>query len=189
MTYCCHIAAVLDYLGQNDDELNITSQPITPITTQHPPIGPAGVARSNQHGVADVPEDCTVFLQERIRRTQQARGLFDAFLEHRGEIVRLINHCRPVLVAWHRGKGPAFFAHIRESARRPGHIIPTQIDGQNRRELLVRMADVLAENGSANLRAFLSEYRDQILCLTDRIGDLHAFVAELEGQEKEAEHA
>jgi hypothetical protein len=170
----CHIAPVLDLLK------------ITPISTANPPVGPAGQARSSRLATvvgspgADAVEDHTVELQGRLRGTEAGRRLYDAFLLHRSEVVGLVNRHRPVTIAWHRGKGPTYFAHVAENARHPGHRIPFEVEGVSRTDLLERMAQALLEAGSAPLRAAVERHRDEVLALVDDFDDLHELVGRFE---------
>ena len=174
VAYSCHIAPVLDFLSARAGGV------LTPISTANPPIGPAGKARSDAEVMLGGGEDQTVLLRERALRTDIGRRVLGGFLAHRDEIVALVNCCRPILSRWHRGKGPAFVAHMAESARAPGHSIPREIDGQSRTALLSDMADLLARHGSDELGAYLAGNRVEALRLADRIDDLHDFVAAAE---------
>lgn len=167
-----HIAPVLDLLK------------VTPISTQNPPVGPAGHARSNRlarvGSSATSVEDHTVELQERLRRTPSGAALHAAFLEHRSEVVGLVNRHRPTTIAWHRGKGPTFFAHLAENARHPEHRIPVEVEGVTRGELLERMEETLMAHGSEPLRAAIAEHREAVLALVDDFDDLHELVGRFE---------
>jgi hypothetical protein len=121
-------------------------------------------------------EDHTVGLLERARRTPTGSRLYDTFLEHRSEVLTLVNEHRRVTIAWHRGKGPAYFAHFAENARYPSHRIPFEIEGVTRTNLLERTADALMAEGSEPLREAISLYREDVLALIDEFDDLHEFV-------------
>jgi hypothetical protein len=165
--FACHIAPVLDALR------------ITPISALNPPVGPAGKANRvtlvPAAGIA-AAEDNTLRLQERARATPTGGRLYGAFLQHRTEIVALVNRRRRVTIAWHRGNGPTFFAHFAESARHPGHLIPFEIEGVSRRELMERMAEALSAEGSEPLGKAIARHRDEVLAMIDRFDDLHALV-------------
>lgn len=163
LSFACHIHPVLDSLS------------VTPISTQNPPVGPAGHARSDRPGVI-VGEDKSLDLRDRALATRRGTELHGAFIDHRDEIVALVNHHRRVTVAWHRGKGPAYIAHLSENARHPSHRIPFEIEGVTRRGLIERMADVLGEAGSPNLQAAIAQYRPEVLQLIDQFDDLHELV-------------
>ena len=94
-----------------------------------------------------------------------ASGIVEAGARHAREIVHLVNHRRPVTVAWHRGKGPAWSAHLIKSWREPDHVIPDAIDGITRMQLLARMREVLAQQGSPALAAELERNADAVFAL------------------------
>lgn len=173
--FACHIAPVLDQLS------------ITPISTANPPVGPAGHAHNTRLARVGAPtayelEDHTLELQERLRGTPAGATLYDAFLEHRSEVVGLVNRHRLVTIAWHRGKGPTYFAHFAENARHPGHAIPFAVDGVTRRDLIERMEEALLAHGSEALRKAIREHREQVLALIDDFDDLHELVGGFEEQ-------
>lgn len=168
--FACHIAPVLDALR------------VTPISTQNPPVAPAGEASRRSVVPAAGPwstEDRTVELQERLRETPAGERLYAAFLQHRSEIVALVNRRRRVTIAWHRSQGPAYFAHFAESARHPGHRIPRQIQGVARSELLQTMAEVLTAEGSEPLQRAIAQHRVEVIALVDRFDGLHALIDSL----------
>jgi hypothetical protein len=78
--------------------------------------------------------------------------------KHREEVADLIDHRRPVTVAWHRHNGPAFAAAVNRNQRDPRFRIPREINGVSRDELLVTMARALDEHGSFALREDLREH-------------------------------
>lgn len=89
-----------------------------------------------------------------------------------------MNHRRRRLLAWHRLKGPAYLAHLSESARLPAHAVPHQIEGVERRKLLATMADLLIEEGSRELADYLRSMREETLDPADRVGRVHDLAAD-----------
>lgn len=166
--FACHIHPVLDCLS------------ITAISTLNPPLGPAGKALSNVEGIVGDGPDETIVLRERLLATPRGAEIYDLLLEHRAEVVTLVNRHRPVTVAWHRGQGPAFLAHAVENARHPAHPIPFEIEGVGRRALLERMAEVLAEHGGEGLRRAIETHAAEVLALIDQFDDLHELVGRFE---------
>ncbi len=167
IAFACHIHPVIDVLG------------VEPITDANPPLGPAGSTRDDQPGAFMPLEAHTIALRSRIEAHPKIGPLYASFMEHWDEIVMLINHRRPLLVAWHRAKGPTFVAHLSESARTPGHRIPFEIEGIYRRDVVERMAELLQAEGSDELRAYIAAHRGAALALIDSFDDLHRLVEDL----------
>ncbi len=91
---------------------------------------------------------------------------------HREEVARLIDHCRPVTVAWHRQQGPAFAVAVNRSHREPAYRIPRRINGVSRHELLIAMARALGQHGSAALQEDLRVHGLDLvddLCRADNV--------------------
>ena len=118
--FASHIHPVMDRLR------------VTPISTANPPVAPAGQKAKGRVATAAGEEDRSMQLRQRAQGSPGSAQLYAAFEEHREEAVGLVNYHRPVTVAWHKGKGPAWLAHFAENARRPEHRIPHEIDGVTR---------------------------------------------------------
>ena len=83
--------------------------------------------------------------------------------QHRSEILLLINHCRPVTVAWQRHKGPAFFAAIISALRDQKTSLVRHTGNHSLQGLLRAMKKVLLENGSAGLRDAIGKWGDKLI--------------------------
>ncbi len=95
---------------------------------------------------------------------------------HRDEVTRLINHCRPVTVIWHRHQGPAFTAAFNRNHREPAYRIPREINGVSRHELLVATARVLAQHGSAALQEDLRAHGFELIDELSRADNVRALL-------------
>lgn len=168
--FACHIHPVMDRLK------------ISPISVANPPVGPAGEARDDRTVVLDGEQASCLQLRQRALSTTRGAEIYPLFEELREEMVGLVNRHRPATIAWHRGKGPAYLAHLAENARHPGHPIPFEIDGVTRSDLLVRLADAFDASGSPRLRAAVAAHRDELLELIDDFDDLHELVGRFEGR-------
>jgi hypothetical protein len=84
----------------------------------------------------------------KFRDTRRGPELHAAFAEVRREIGFLVRNSRPVTVAWHRCKGPAFMAHVLNHLAGHCESVPHEVQGVTRRTLLVRMREVLMSRGS-----------------------------------------
>jgi hypothetical protein len=168
--FACHIHPVL------------AQTKVTAITTAAPHSAESTSA-SVPVAIADSRPDMTQQLRSRFFSTRKGREI-DALLEaHRHEVVHLVNHCRPVTVAWHRHKGPAFVNRLANNARDPGSKVPAEIDGIRRETLLRTMADVLTRHGSPALRRAIALHRTGVLGMIDSFDSLHDLVDRLEAVE------
>lgn len=147
---CSHIHPVLDVLR------------VTPITQQHPVSNPAQTTGANVSAILGLP-DRTVALRERFVATEDGRRIAALIERHGEEVVRLVNHCRRVTIAWHRNQGPAFANRVLANARDPEVRIPCEIAGVSREQLLLAMHDVLMRHGSLELREALDAHAEEAL--------------------------
>src|SRR5262249_46782667 len=103
-----------------------------------------------------------VGLAERLRRSPRGLAWLELIDAHREECRDLINRCRPVTVAWHRGKGPAYLAAVARSGKDPNYRIPGEIDGVSREQCARLMSEALLRHGSPALAAALRARGDAL---------------------------
>ncbi|MBS0496860.1 MAG: hypothetical protein JSR51_04325 [Proteobacteria bacterium] len=163
----CHIHPVMAYLS------------ITPITTANPPVGPAGQTLNDVEGIF-TGINHTTEVRERFLHTRKGAEIYQQILDHRQEVVALVNHRRPVTVAWHRSKGPTFLAHFVNNARDPAHVIPFEVEGISRDHMIRRMAEVLTQHGSEPLQHVIRHYFDEVMGFINSFDNLHEFVKQFE---------
>jgi hypothetical protein len=148
----CHIHPVLAFLG------------ITLVTTSTPAVGSEGKDNAPGTFVFNSP---AAGLEELVASHPRGEQLMALFTEHRAEIIELVNHHRPVSVAWLRIKGPAFFGHVLEKLRNPSHQVPAAMEGIALQDAWETLVDVLAQHGSPALREVCIAAREdvtQLLC-------------------------
>ncbi|NII25635.1 hypothetical protein HB364_11110 [Pseudoflavitalea sp. X16] len=79
-------------------------------------------------------------------------------LDHRNEVMDLINDNREVKVAWHRFNGPEYIGHILKNSAYPQHPVPPAINGYSLQNLLIKMSEVLERHGSRRLAKAVDDY-------------------------------
>jgi hypothetical protein len=165
----CHIAPVLDALK------------VTPITKAHPVSDnrAAVTTMAEVAAITDRGRSQSIQLRERFLSLPEGPSAWQLIDKHRIEVIRLVNHNRRVAVVWHRNQGPAFLNRAINNARDPQETIPGQIEGITRKALLGSMGDVLAQQGSPELREAIERYRGQVLDLAEECDNLHEMVDRL----------
>jgi hypothetical protein len=129
--------------------------------------------------ITDRGRSQSIQLRERFLSLPEGPSAWQLIDKHRIEVIRLVNHNRRVAVVWHRNQGPAFLNRAINNARDPQETIPGQIEGITRKALLGSMGDVLAQQGSPELREAIERYRDQVLDLAEECDNLHEMVERL----------
>ncbi len=104
-------------------------------------------------------------LESSLDAIPAGRRLTNLLREHVEELVDLVHHRRRVLVEWHRTRGPAFSALTLEAIADGRREMPEVVSGVSRDEMLRRMRDVLAVEGSAALKEALAENESFLLGL------------------------
>lgn len=149
-----HIEKVLQALKDNNHEIELCKTPSGNASGLA-----AGLTLPRPPSLNDLVRESPTQLAALVRR-------------HREEVARLIDHCRPVTVAWHRQQGPAFAAAVNRNHREPAYQIPRRINGVSRHELLIAMARVLGRHGSAALQEDLRKHGLDLvddLCRADNV--------------------
>lgn len=143
-----HIRNVLSALEAKGQKITLSISPPDHLSGIYlgPRVGRGSVIAS------DLP------LLERLAHTRTGERVVPVIRKNREEVMGLINHCRPVTVAWHRHQGPAFMAHLIKSARQPDYIMPNEVEGVTRETLLIKIVTALRAHGSASLRHDLETY-------------------------------
>jgi hypothetical protein len=100
-----------------------------------------------------------------LRDANRESLLHDLYERHHREILKLVNHRRPVTVAWQRHHGPAFVAALARSARVAQYRIPFAINDVSREALLNAMEAALRKHGSLELVADIARYREDAYAL------------------------
>jgi hypothetical protein len=128
---------------------------------------------------AKIPEPYRA-LRERMQQRERTALIFGLGRQHADEVMRLINHCRPVTVAWHRAQGPALLATLMGAVRDGHYRIPARVKGVALHEALERLREVLSKHGSPALRATMERREcDSIIEATRERCDVHEIIERL----------
>lgn len=205
----CHILPVLENLGvcipttggtsrcscQATDGTGLTPAPSVGIGTGGGSFGitiaPKQINNGQDAGLFQ-PEPITEVQQERLtnllnafRSSERGRELHTAFAHVRREIGYLVRNCRPVTVAWHRNKGPGFFACFLNHLRGDLDKFPHRISEHELSVLLDKMEVQLLKHGSNPLRETIEHYGEQLRVMVLSGNDVNDFINQLEKMETE----
>lgn len=158
ITIACHIQNVLDKLSANGSAVTLL---------QSPPgdSAPGKVSKFSRH-------ESTVSKNplEEIRDANEDSLLYWLYEKHHREVLELINHSRPVTVAWQRNQGPAYVAALARATREDAYAIPYSINDISREDLLTKLRAALMAHGSDALRKDLERFGDELIA-TVRSGE------------------
>lgn len=191
-SYACHILPVLDYLGicipcvvvptlvpSHGNSLATDGSGVAPRAL--PPdestllegeimfthgAGPPGLVPRQEFTPLEVSDDEVRHMRAllaQFRATPLGPEIHEVFGLVRREIGYLVRNVRVVQVAWGRNKGPAFLVHVLNHIMGRSASIPHEVHGVSRRQLLLRMREVLSARGSDLVRESLARYGDLLL--------------------------
>lgn len=102
-------------------------------------------------------------LLAQFRATPSGPEIHEMFGLVRREIAYLVRNVRVVQATWARNQGPAFLVHVLNHIMGRSVSIPHEVRGVSRRQLLLRMREVLSARGSNLVRESLARYGDLLL--------------------------
>jgi hypothetical protein len=136
--------------------------------------------------LTDAQRDYMLGLRDALLETPRGRELYATFAEVRREIGYLVRRSRPVKVAWHRNRGPAFLTQAISHLKGEIPAFPREIGGVSRREMLERMGVVLHAHGSNSLREGIERHGPDILSMIDA-ETVHDCLAALQQMDSDAD--
>jgi hypothetical protein len=74
------------------------------------------------------------------------------------ELIQLINHRRPVKLIWNKYQGPAFTTVFMNGVRNRKSLFRKEVNEISIRTLMLKMYDVLMQEGSPELRSTIEQY-------------------------------
>lgn len=167
----CHIHPVMDLLG------------ITMVSTQNT-AGASGGATSLEMSLSlDEPShdvERALTLRETVLGSARGREYRALIEKNLREVVHLVNHVRPVTVAWHRLHGPDFLGHVLHASRHAAYCVPRELNGLGRDEALRRMLETLHQHGSTPLRNDIERSAEEVRAFFNSVDDLETLAAQIE---------
>jgi hypothetical protein len=92
-------------------------------------------------------------LRSRLSQHENTSRLLALGERHADEVTQLVNHCKPVTIAWHKNQGPALLATIMGAIRDGHDTIPEAVKGVPVHAAVETMRGVLHRYGSEALQA------------------------------------
>jgi hypothetical protein len=160
LTVAANIENVLTALSDNGFAITLSTSPDDGGDRDFVRTAPVAAARRSRE-----MQPAGLNLFERLRDANRQSLLAWIFERHQREVLHLVNHKRPVTLAWHRGQGPAFVAAISRASRVEHYRVPFEINGVSRHTLLKAMEEALLAHGSPPLRKDIERYRDDLMSL------------------------
>lgn len=125
----------------------------------------SGFAQAKRHDVLteDIRKLVAVYGQR-----EAAQKWWSLVQLHQDEVNRLVRHNRPAATAWHRYHGPSFVSHYLKTVKDRAYLAPEEIEDIRVENLLLGMASVLQDQGSAPLRhSIWRNYLRIVACAKD----------------------
>jgi hypothetical protein len=170
ITWACHIHPILDRL-----KITLLSSPKSNNPSQKRNSAP----QNNLFIVDESSKSRLDTLQNQFLQFKNGQDLYNVFMQHRFEVISLINHSRPVTLAWHRNSGPTFVPHFVKSFHEKEYQMPLEIKGITLPILLKNMRTILMQHGSPALKKVIEEYADDVIESADNCTDLETLLSNI----------
>ena len=170
ITWACHIHPILKEM-----KITLISSP----KSNNPSQKRNSVPQNDLFIVDESSKSRLSTLQDQFLQFKNGQDLYNVFMQHRFEVISLINHSRPVTIAWHRHSGPAFVAHFVKSFHDIDYRIPLEIKGITLPILLKNMRLVLMGNGSPALKKVIEQYGDDVIASAADCADLETLLSNI----------
>jgi hypothetical protein len=133
---------------------------------------------------APIPEPYRA-LRERLQQHENTARLLALGQRHADEVTHLVNHCKPVTIAWHKAHGPAILATVMGAVRDGHYRLPASVKGIAPYEAVERMREVLSRYGSPALREHVG--RGEAAPILEELkdcADIHEVIDRIAGDER-----
>lgn len=164
--FACHIEDVETALQVTvpGTRQGLGGAPGAPIAALDPSIDPSAgeVAIGDVSFARAAVDQVAEALDRRLSAEAAGRAWRVIFERHQFEVLRHVNKKRGVTLAWQRAAGPVWLAALVRSAAKPDYQLPDHIDGVTPLDLARAMRRALRQDASAELRADLDQYGDQL---------------------------
>jgi hypothetical protein len=172
----CHMGSVLQQLGVRIDPGTATIA-ARPMLVPGDEIAPGELVSLPQLNAR------LLALETELERSPVGRQLVRFVRQNAEEVMYLVHDSRKVMVRWHRNHGPEWVALFMQAIADPDVELARVVKETTLEAARERMYEVLMQEGSAGLRAALTENRTLVCALMDRsrtVNDLLDKVRECE---------
>jgi len=112
------------------------------------------------------------YFEDQLDETALGREVLSVIEKHADEVMGLINHNRPVIVAWNRNKGPAFIKSFMDSGYEEDQPFVREVDGVSMQRLLLAMSEQFMDYGSIELKASIGKYAHMVFKIAAKANSL-----------------
>jgi hypothetical protein len=119
-----------------------------------PVIGTAGAVPLSASEIRNETDDFRKLwlpLHTKVLSSEAGRQWLEIITRHRTEVGQLVRHNRPTTTNWNRYHGPSFVSHYLKTVKDKAYLAPEEIEDVLVENLLLGMAAVLQDQGSAPL--------------------------------------
>jgi hypothetical protein len=103
------------------------------------------------------------YFEDQLKVSATGREVLQLIRQHGDEIMYLINKNRPTMVCWQRHHGPKFVKSFVDSGFEDDATFIKSVDGVSMETLILYMAEVLQDYGSAVLKQQIGKYAPVVL--------------------------
>jgi hypothetical protein len=116
------------------------------------------------------------YFEDQLKVTPQGKVVLQVIRTHAKEVMYLVQKNRPTMVCWQRHHGPIFIKSVVDSGFEEDTIFIKEVKGVTIETLLLHMAEVLQDNGTAELKGIIGQHVFNVLHIMKNSNSLKSII-------------
>ena len=127
--------------------------------------------------------------EDQLKVSEAGRNVLQLVRKHGDEVMYLINKNRQTMVCWQRNHGPKFVKSIVNSGFEDDTHFVRSVDGISLKALILYMAEVLQDYGSAELKMSIGKYAPTVLKMARETSSLQEIIHHINNMQNMEQYA
>jgi len=129
------------------------------------------------------------YFEDRLKVSEAGRNVLHLIRQHGDEVMYLINKNRQTMVCWQRNHGPKFVKSIVDSGFEDNTYFIKAVEGISLETLILYMAEVLQDYGSAELKMSIGKYAPMVLKMAKETSSLQEIIHRINNMQNMEQYA
>jgi hypothetical protein len=129
------------------------------------------------------------YFEDQLKVSEAGRNVLQLIRQHGDEVMYLINKNRQTMVCWQRNHGPKFVKSIVDSGFEDNIYFIKTVEGISLETLILYMAEVLQDYGSAELKMSIGKYAPMVLKMAKETSSLQEIIHRINNMQNMEQYA